>query len=173
MCCDGLLNIFLPRKVPCTSWGRDEFAYNCFRVLLLLILLWFDQHLWWEMCALIAVCVSPLPWNDWFCCTWGKENKKSPPPYNKKWWLDVCSGNLGVSPLKHFLETSFSFFPPSYLLVNFTLSLQVLPVDELVGDPLYSSPGIIVLLLVHLPKTTLRKCAGGVRHPDPVVMTGK
>lgn len=72
------------------------------------------------MCALIAVCVLPLLWNGWFCCTWGKENKKSPHHITKKWWLHVCSGNLGVSPLKHFLETSFSFFTSSSVLLTCT-----------------------------------------------------
>lgn len=51
-----------------------------------------------------------------------------------------------------------------HLLVHFTLSLEVLFIDEMAGDLFYSRPGIIVLLLVHLPKTALCERAGGVRH---------
>lgn len=60
-------------------------------------------------------------------------------------------------------EINFYYFH-LHLLVHFTLSLEVLFVDEMAGDPFYSRPGIVVLLLVHLPKTALCERAGGVRH---------
>lgn len=52
------------------------------------------------------------------------------------------------------------------LLVHVALPLQVLLLDKMEWDSFYGSPGVIVFLLVHLPKTALCKCAGGVRHGD-------
>lgn len=59
------------------------------------------------------------------------------------------------------------------LLVHVALPLQVLLVDEMEWDPFYSSPGVIVLFPVHLPKTALCKRAGGVRHEGHGVKTVK
>lgn len=66
--------------------------------------------------------------------------------------------------LKHLLLLLHCKQNRVYLLVYFTLPLQVFLVDEMVGNLFYSSPGIIILFLVHLPKTALCERGGGVRH---------
>lgn len=78
---------------------------------------WFDQRLWWETCALTAVCIWPLPWNGWFCCTWGGGRK--PPP-----------GNLGVLHVKTFFRNQLllfhKFFRLTYLYTSHSLSRSFL-----------------------------------------------
>lgn len=141
---------------------------------------------WWQEFRIMCVM---LCWNVLFC--WGKKEKES--PHHKRKNVDYTTVFLLLAfwkllcfTLKHFKKSAspFSVFllssptqlfwnPRFYLLVHFTLSLQILPADELVGDLLYSSPGIIVLLLVHLPKTALCESAGGVRHVGHVVTAGE
>lgn len=57
-----------------------------------------------------------------------------------------------------------------YSLVHITLSFQVFSTDQMVWNPFNSSPGIIVFLLVHLPKATLCDCTGGVCHLGTLVI---
>lgn len=62
---------------------------------------------------------------------------------------------------------------PWLLLVHVALPLQVLLADKMERDSFHGSPGVIVFLLVHLPKTALCKRAGGVRHEDHGIETVK
>lgn len=57
-----------------------------------------------------------------------------------------------------------------YSLVHITLSFQVFLANEMVWDLFNCSPGVIVFLLVHLPKAALCKRTGGVCHLCPVVI---
>lgn len=57
-----------------------------------------------------------------------------------------------------------------YSLVHVTLPFQVFLTNQMVWDLFNCSPGIIVFLLVDLPKAALCKCTGGVCHLCCVVI---